>query len=339
MEAAGRVRRPRRPHAAPGLPVRPARRLPRLGRRDDGPLRRPGPGPVLAELLRRRRVPARPAGRLPAARLRLPGGDPLPRRRPADHRRRAAPGAQRHLHARRGRRRGLEAQRPVHRLGRDPPHATPGHLDLRRHRQLRLRLLLVPVPGRPARAGGQGHRRGVHLGLCRGSRWATQVAPGLGAPTTSTCSRPARHDRRRRRQRRRRGGLERVPVGPGNRHGNAFTRRVTRLARESDGVRTADASVGRAWHVVNPARTNRLGQPVAYALDPQSAPLLAADRGAADQPPSPPGTSGSPATTPPSATPPATCPTSTREGPGCQPTSPPTATSTARTSCSGIPSG
>ena len=75
--------------------------------------------------------------------------------------------------------------------------------------------------------------------------------------------------------------LERVPAGPGNQHGNAFTRRVTRLARESDGARTADASAGRAWHVVNPARTNRLGQPVAYALEPQEAPLLAADAGAA----------------------------------------------------------
>jgi primary-amine oxidase len=115
-----------------------------------------------------------------------------------------------------------------------------------------------------------------------GSRWATQVAPGLGAPyhqhmfsarldmTVDGVDNAVDEVE-----------LERVPVGPGNRHGNAFTRRVTRLARESDGVRTADASVGRAWHVVNPARTNRLGQPVAYALDPQSAPLLAADRGAA----------------------------------------------------------
>jgi primary-amine oxidase len=34
-----------------------------------GPLRRPGAGQVLAELLRRRRVPARPAGRLADARL------------------------------------------------------------------------------------------------------------------------------------------------------------------------------------------------------------------------------------------------------------------------------
>jgi hypothetical protein len=57
--------------------------------------------------------------------------------------------------------------------------------------------------------------------------------------------------------------LERLPAGPDNPHGNAFTRRVTRLARESDGVGTADASVGRSWQVVNPARTNRLGQPPA----------------------------------------------------------------------------
>jgi primary-amine oxidase len=115
-----------------------------------------------------------------------------------------------------------------------------------------------------------------------GSRWATEVAPGLGAPyhqhmfsarldmTVDGVGNAVDEVE-----------LERVPVGPDNRFGNAFTRRVTRLTRESDGARTADASVGRAWHVVNPTRTNRLGQPVAYALDPQAAPLLAADAGAA----------------------------------------------------------
>jgi primary-amine oxidase len=115
-----------------------------------------------------------------------------------------------------------------------------------------------------------------------GSGWATEVAPGLGAPyhqhmfsarldmTVDGVGNAVDEVE-----------LERVPVGPDNRYGNAFTRRVTRLTRESDGARTADASVGRAWHVVNPTRTNRLGQPVAYALDPQAAPLLAADAGAA----------------------------------------------------------
>src|SRR5215207_1674612 len=115
-----------------------------------------------------------------------------------------------------------------------------------------------------------------------GSRWATQVAPGLGAPYHQHLF-SARLDMTI-------DGvdnavdeleLERVAAGPDNRYGNAFTRRVTRLTRESGGARTADASVGRAWHVVHPSRTNRLGQPVAYALDPQEAPLLAADAVAA----------------------------------------------------------
>ena len=115
-----------------------------------------------------------------------------------------------------------------------------------------------------------------------GSRWATQVAPGLGAPyhqhlfsarldmTVDGVDNAVDEVQ-----------LERLPVGPDNPHGNAFTRKVTRLTRESEGVRSADASVARSWQVVNPARTNRLGQPVAYALDPQGAPLLAADTGAA----------------------------------------------------------
>jgi primary-amine oxidase len=111
-----------------------------------------------------------------------------------------------------------------------------------------------------------------------GSRWATQVAPGLAAPyhqhmfsarldmTVDGVDNAVDEVQ-----------LERLPMGPDNPHGNAFTRRVTRLARESDGARTADASVGRTWHVVNPARRNRFGQPVAYALYPQGPPLLAAD--------------------------------------------------------------
>jgi primary-amine oxidase len=115
-----------------------------------------------------------------------------------------------------------------------------------------------------------------------GSRWASQVAPGLGGPyhqhmfsarldmTVDGVDNAVDEVE-----------LERVPVGPDNPYGNAFTRRVTRLARESEGARTADASVGRVWHVVNPARRNRLGEPVGYALWPQGTPLLAADAGAA----------------------------------------------------------
>ncbi len=115
-----------------------------------------------------------------------------------------------------------------------------------------------------------------------GSRWATQLAPGLGGPfhqhmfsarldmTVDGVDNAVDEVQ-----------LERLPAGPDNPYGNAFSRRVTRLTRESEAARTADASVGRAWHVVNPGRRNRLGQPVAYALYPEAAPLLAADPSAA----------------------------------------------------------
>jgi len=69
----------------------------------------------------------------------------------------------------------------------------------------------------------------------------------------------------------------RVPVGPDNPYGNAFGRRSTRLATESAGQRLADPAAGRVWHVVNPEVTNRLGQPVGYALHPAGLPLLLAD--------------------------------------------------------------
>ena len=71
--------------------------------------------------------------------------------------------------------------------------------------------------------------------------------------------------------------VARVPVGPENPYGNAFTRTATRLTRESEAARVADGTVGRVWRVVNPDKRNRLGQPVGYALYPQALPLLLAD--------------------------------------------------------------
>jgi primary-amine oxidase len=111
-----------------------------------------------------------------------------------------------------------------------------------------------------------------------GSRWASEVAPGLGAPYHQHLFN-ARLDMMV-------DGLSnavdevearRVPVGPDNPYGNAFTRHATRIMRESMGARTADSNVGRFWQVVNPSRTNRLGQPVGYALYPQGKPVLLAD--------------------------------------------------------------
>ncbi|MEV6067749.1 primary-amine oxidase [Nocardia sp. NPDC052001] len=71
--------------------------------------------------------------------------------------------------------------------------------------------------------------------------------------------------------------VSRVPVGPDNPYGNAFTAKTTRLASESEGVRDADAASGRVWHVVSTERTNRMGKPTGYVLHPQQTPTLLAD--------------------------------------------------------------
>jgi primary-amine oxidase len=111
-----------------------------------------------------------------------------------------------------------------------------------------------------------------------GSPYATELAPGLGAPYHQHLF-SARLDMMV-------DGLAnavdeldvaRVPVGPENPYGNAFTRTATRLTRESEAARVADGTVGRVWRVVNPDKRNRLGQPVGYALYPQALPLLLAD--------------------------------------------------------------
>ncbi|WP_380173689.1 primary-amine oxidase [Kineococcus sp. DHX-1] len=72
--------------------------------------------------------------------------------------------------------------------------------------------------------------------------------------------------------------VERVPVGPENPRGNAFTTSVTPLRTELSARRQANPAQARVWHVSNPGRLNALGRPVAYALFPEGQPtLLAAD--------------------------------------------------------------
>jgi primary-amine oxidase len=107
------------------------------------------------------------------------------------------------------------------------------------------------------------------------SPWATEVAPGLGAPYHQHmfCARlDMMVD-----------GLDnavdeldvtRVPVGAGNAYGNAFTRTASRLTDESDG---RNVELGRTWRIVNTELANRLGQPVGYELRPQNQPPLLAD--------------------------------------------------------------
>ncbi|MGR6922050.1 primary-amine oxidase [[Actinomadura] parvosata] len=113
-----------------------------------------------------------------------------------------------------------------------------------------------------------------------GSDYASEVAPGLGAPYHQHlfCARldmavdgPANRVEEV--------DLTRVPMGPGNPRGNAFTYRRTPLTRESGAQRDADASVGRTWQITNPAALNALGRPVAYALQPEGRPVLLAAPG------------------------------------------------------------
>ncbi|WP_411719609.1 primary-amine oxidase [Mycetocola sp.] len=107
--------------------------------------------------------------------------------------------------------------------------------------------------------------------------YASEVAPGLGAPYHQHLF-GARLDMMV-------DGVSnavdevdvvRMPMGEGNEYGNAFTKQRTRLRTESEGVRDADLTVGRAWHIVNTEKKNRLGQPVAYELLAQGTPTLLA---------------------------------------------------------------
>ena len=108
--------------------------------------------------------------------------------------------------------------------------------------------------------------------------YASEVAPGLGAPYHQHLF-SARLDMTV-------DGLAnavdeieavRLPMGPGNEHGNAFTMKSTRLASEAGSGRVADASVARSWHIVNTEKTNRMGRPTGYALLPEANPTLMAD--------------------------------------------------------------
>jgi primary-amine oxidase len=108
--------------------------------------------------------------------------------------------------------------------------------------------------------------------------YASEVAPGVGAPyhqhmfsarldMTVDGTRNAVNEVE----------AERVSMGEGNPYGNAFRKRVTRLTRESQAQRSNDGSVVRAWHIVNPGKTNAFGQPVGYALIPENKATLLAD--------------------------------------------------------------
>jgi len=112
----------------------------------------------------------------------------------------------------------------------------------------------------------------------RGYPWASEVAPGLGAPNHQHLF-SARLDVTIDGLANAVDELEavRTPVGPDNPHGNAYVQQVTRLERESDAQREADNRVGRVWFVHSSEHTNRLGAPTGWVLYPEGGPLLLAD--------------------------------------------------------------
>jgi len=119
---------------------------------------------------------------------------------------------------------------------------------------------------------------GIVFTAAGGTEYASQVAPGLTAPYHQHLF-SARLDMTVDGVRNAVEEVEaqRVPMGPGNPYGNAFTQARTRLTRESEARRDADGSVGRAWQIVNPEVSNAVGRPVGYQLLPEGRPALLAD--------------------------------------------------------------
>ncbi|MBY5973769.1 primary-amine oxidase [Ferrimonas balearica] len=108
--------------------------------------------------------------------------------------------------------------------------------------------------------------------------WATEMAPRLGAPQHQHLF-SARLDMAVDGQKNFVDEIDvaRVPKGPGNPLGNAFTRQITRLERESDAQRVAKNEVLRTWRISSAETTNHVGEPPAFLLMPEGLPLLLAD--------------------------------------------------------------
>ncbi|MBJ6135195.1 primary-amine oxidase [Ochrobactrum sp. Q0168] len=71
----------------------------------------------------------------------------------------------------------------------------------------------------------------------------------------------------------------RVPMGPENPHGNVFKVSSTVLENEADAAREADGSTGRYWKVINPNKSNDVGNAPGYKLVVMPSPTLLADPG------------------------------------------------------------
>ena len=259
--------------------------LPRLARGDVRPLRRPGADAPLQERLRPGRVRRRLAGEPADARLRLRRRHPLLRRRRQRPGRRAG---------RRSRTRSACTRRTTGSRWKHTDFRTE-EVEVRRlrrlvisidrdRRQLRVRVLLVPLHRRHDRVRGQAHGRDLDGRARRpasGPRTARSSPPGSTARTTSTSSAcgwtwrstapPTRSSR---------STPSRCPIGPENPTGNAWvTKRDGAGDRGRGAAGRSTRCAGRFWRIENPEKTSALGDPIAYKLMPGEnvAPMFAPD--------------------------------------------------------------
>ena len=156
----------------------------------------------------------------------------------------------------------------------------------RHRRQLRLRLLLVLLPGRHAPVRGEADGR--HLKRREPARASRPYgvdgrAAALRADPPALLQRPTGHDGRRAAQRGVR-GQHGQPIRAGPKSAwQCLPRRGTLLATESQAQRAIDPLSARFWTVANRGSNNRLGDPVGYKLLPGENVLPFAARRERDQ--------------------------------------------------------
>ncbi|GAB3597732.1 primary-amine oxidase [Microbacterium tumbae] len=111
-----------------------------------------------------------------------------------------------------------------------------------------------------------------------GYPWATQVAPGLGAPNHQHLF-SARLDVAIDGDLNAVDELEavRAPRDAQNPSGTGFIQTRTRLRTEKEAQRVADSRAGRVWLVTSSTARNRLGDATGWVLYPEGGPLLLAD--------------------------------------------------------------
>ncbi|MBX3099174.1 MAG: primary-amine oxidase [Salinibacterium sp.] len=68
----------------------------------------------------------------------------------------------------------------------------------------------------------------------------------------------------------------RMPTGPDNPHGNAFTWTTTELTSELEAKRVANPAAARVWEITSGSRRNAVGKPTAYHLVPRASATLMA---------------------------------------------------------------